>query len=297
MVLRGLSGDPGRAILRGDAIDEPAIGVALSVSAPRVTLADLTVGLVHWHGVQIRGEKGADGAVLHNLRVIDTGEQLIKGSWARRPGPHDGLISCSRIEYSDHAPGDYTNGIDVLGGRGWVVRGNIVRRIRGPEGRRTTGPAILFWGGSSDTIIEENLVLDCFRGIALGIGPKNGGGLGDHRGGVIRGNAVCNLEPWADEGIEVNNCAGVRIVHNTVLVAGQTPWSIGVRFPATTAEVRNNLTNGQIVARNGATLEAGFQRHRGPARLVRRRGPGRPEAGPRGPARRRCRRAPAPTAR
>src|SRR5690606_10871477 len=59
VVLRGASGDLARVVLGGTGMAERQVGVALSVSAPGMVLADLTVGGVGRHGVQVRGESGA----------------------------------------------------------------------------------------------------------------------------------------------------------------------------------------------------------------------------------------------
>ena len=90
-----------------------------------------------------------------------------------------------------------------------------------------------------------------------GIEPKTNDGSGqpDHEGGIIRRNAVCNLNPWADEGIEVNASPGARVEHNTVLVEGKVPWSISIRFPTASARVWNNLSNRQIILRDGAKAD------------------------------------------
>ncbi len=237
VVIRGRSGDRDKVIVRGDGMQEPNVGVALSISASHVTLAHLTVGYVRFHGVQVRGERGASNLVMQNIRVVNTGQQLIKGSvGSDGQGPDDGLLACSRIEYTDHAPGDYTDGIDVLSGRGWIVRDNTFSRIRGPENRRAAGPAVLFWANSQNTIVERNLIVDSSRGIAFGLGPVNktvrdGERYFDHQGGRIRNNVVWNLNSWGDEGIEANAARDLAIDHNTVLVEGQLPWSISIRFP------------------------------------------------------------------
>jgi hypothetical protein len=242
---------------------EHKVGVAISISAPRVILADLTVGFVGFHGIQVRGERRAHRVAIHNVRVIDTGQQLLKGSLG--PGgtaADEGLVACCSFEYSDHAPSNYTNGVDVLGGKGWMVRGNRFLRIRGPrEQNWQAGPAVLFWVGAEETTVEGNLVIDCSRGIALGLGPGperpagEAAGQFDHRGGLIRRNVVCNLNPWADEGIEANGAPGVRIENNTVLIEGQLPWSISIRFPRTNGIAHNNLTNRPIQLRDGSTAE------------------------------------------
>jgi hypothetical protein len=261
VVVRSRSGDPARVVVRGDGMTERRVGVAISISAPDVTIADLTVGLVGYHGIQIRGERGASRAVVQHVRIIDTGQQLLKGSVAANGlYADDGLVACSMFEYTDHAPSNYINGVDVLAGRGWTVRDNRFERIRGRESEGwAAGPAILFWANSQDTTVERNVVLDSFRGIALGLGPgasaalaRGGERVLDHQGGRITNNVIGNLHEWADEGIEVNSARGVSIDHNTVLTEGSLGWSISLRFPATEATVQDNLTSRQIISRNSA---------------------------------------------
>jgi hypothetical protein len=158
-------------------------------------------------------------------------------------------------------PSDYTDGVDLIGTKDWVIRDNRFLRIRGPREKRwSAGPAILAWGNSEGTIVERNVIIDCFRGIALGLGPgafsqpRGGPTQVDHRGGIIRNNVVVNLNSWADEGIEVNAAPDVRIEFNTVFLEGELPWSISIRFPQSSASVRNNLSSRRVISRNGGTL-------------------------------------------
>jgi hypothetical protein len=255
-VLAGKSGDRSRVVVRGDGMTERTVGVAISVSASNVTIADVTVGYVGYHGIQIRGERGVSNAMVHGVRVIDTGQQLIKGSSARN-GVYSSncVVACSELEYSEHAPSDYTDGIDVLGGDAWVVRDNRISRIRGPaEAGFRAGPAVLFWRNSRDTVVERNVILDSSRGIALGL-TASAGAEPDHDHGSIRRNVIVNLHPWGDEGIEVNDGRDVQVDHNTVFTGGQVRWSISIRFPRTTALVQDNLTNQQIILRAGGHAE------------------------------------------
>lgn len=46
-----------------------------------VTVADMTIGWVANHAVQIHGEGDADALLVHNVRVVDTGEQMRKVSF------------------------------------------------------------------------------------------------------------------------------------------------------------------------------------------------------------------------
>ena len=269
VTLRGRSADPSKTIIKGRGMSENRVGVALAVGAPGVTIAHLSLGLVRYHGIQVRGEAGASRVRVYAVRIFDTGQQLLKGSFAPNGRTaDDGVVECSTFEYSDHAPSNYTNGIDLIGTKDWVIRDNRFVRIRGPrENRWSAGPAILVWGHAEGTVVERNIVVDCSRGIALGLGPRafatpRGGPTPvDHRGGVIRQNVVVNLNEWADEGIEANAAPDVRIEFNTVLVEGTLSWSISVRFPQTSGVVRNNLTARPILFRNGgsATLEGNVE--------------------------------------
>jgi hypothetical protein len=265
VTLRGRSGNPAAVILRGRGMTGDPVGVGISVSAADVTIADVTIQDLGNHAIQVRGERSASRFALHRARLFDTGQQLIKGSVSRAPQyADDGLIACSEFAYTTHAPSDYTNAVDLLATRGWVIRDNRFDRIRGPETEGwKAGPTILVWAAGHDTIVERNLIVDSFRGIALGLTnepldyARHGERTYDHIGGLIRNNVIVNLNRWADEAIEANAARDVRIEHNTVFLEGATPWSIQVRFPVADARIRNNLTNHRIFLRDGgrATLD------------------------------------------
>lgn len=265
-VIRGASGDRSKVVLRGAGMTEGQVGVALSISASDVTIADLTIGYVGFHGVQVRGERGASRVMIHDVRIVDTGQQLIKGSTdGGTMHADEGVVACSTLEYSDRAPGNYTNAVDVLAGNNWTVRDNTIRKIRGlaSEGG-AAGPAILFWANSRGTKVERNLVVDSFRGITFGLGPGASGRYArdheafyDHQGGWIRNNVVVNLNASADEGIEANAAGTVAIDHNTVLTGGTLPWAISARFPGTLVFARNNLMSKPLTRRDGGQASVG----------------------------------------
>jgi hypothetical protein len=264
VVLRGLNGDRTSVLLRGEGMQERTVGVAVSISASEVVIADVTIGNVGFHGVQVRGEHGVSGTVLHNIQVMDTGQQLVKGSISDN-GKHSqgALVACSAFGYTDAAPSDYTNGVDVLGGRSWTVRDNRFHNVRGPAAQGyKCGPAILFWRDCRDTVVTRNILVDCHRGIALGLTPdamraSKSETYYDHQRGLVCNNVVCNLRAWGDEGIEINAAKDARVEHNTVLVEGRSvSWSISVRFSGANALVRNNLTSKPIVRRDGGQLIA-----------------------------------------
>jgi hypothetical protein len=272
VTIRSATGEPSSVTLRGNGMSGDSVGVALSISAPGVTIADLTISDVAFHAIQVRGERGASRFTLHNARLLDTGQQLLKGSVSDAPVyADDGLVACSDFSYTTSAPSDYTNGVDILGTKGWTIRDNRFARIRGPQsGGWVSGPTILAWKGAEDTLVERNVIVDSFRGIALGLGlvgdgaARNAASGYDHVRGIVRNNVVTNLHAWADEAIEANAAQDVLIEHNTVLVEGAVPWSISVRFPNATAAVRHNVTNRRILARDGGrtTLEGNVVRGR-----------------------------------
>ena len=253
VTLRSRSGDPDRVTLHGGGMRGDTIGVGVAIAANGVSIADITIRDVGYHAVQVRGERGVTGFTLHNAKLQDAGQQLLKGSFANNGQfATDGLVACSEFSYTTTAPSSYTDGVDLLGTRSWTIRDNRFFRIRGPASDAfRAGPAILVWQAAEDTLVERNLVVDSFRGIALGLTARYDKIPYDHLRGIIRNNVVLNLNRWADEAIEANGARDVRIEHNTVLVEGLVPWSIGVRFPGATALVRNNLTASSTLERDG----------------------------------------------
>ena len=55
-----------------------------------------------------------------------------------------------------------------------------------------------------------------------------------------------------------------------MLVEGKVPWSINIRFPTASVRVWNNLSNRQVILRDGAKADLG-QSHQRSARLVHQR--------------------------
>jgi hypothetical protein len=251
VTIRSASGNRDAAIIQGG-------GNNLSIFASNVTVADVTLRGALNHNIQVHGEAGVLGTIVYNVRLQDSGEQLFKvstGLGTEDAFADEGLVACSLLEYTDHAPADYTNGVLILAGRDWVVRDNELRRIRGPNG--PAGPAILVWKNASGTVVKRNLLIDCWRGIVLGLAPADDysrGGSGvqyDHQDGLVENNVIISLGALVDAPIENNYAVGSRILHNTIYtVNSQVFWSIEVRFPGTTAVIRNNLANRQVLNRS-----------------------------------------------
>lgn len=213
---------------------------AILIEADDVTVADLTIRNAGEHGVSVNG---SDRPMLYNLHIVDTGYQLVKVNPVG-DGSDDGLLACSHLEYTTTAPENYTNGISAHDAHRWTVRDNRWERIRTPD--NVPAPTILFWSGSSDTIVERNVLVDCYQGIAFGNASH---GPGDHTGGIVRNNMIYASLPH-DSVVEMVHATGWLVAHNTALLLDPdgVTWGMEARFADTQGSFANNLTNMPIWA-------------------------------------------------
>ncbi len=175
--------------------------------------------------------------------------------------PDDVLIERNRFhDTRARNTGKPVTKIDVVGGRRWILRSNTIHDFEKSGGNFISYAAFLR-GNSRDGLFERNLVI-CERqfsgGIRLGL-SFGGGGTSpnsicedgscapEHQNGIMRNNLIVNCP--ADVGIYLNAAANSRIQHNTLY----NTTGIDVRFAASTADLRNNLLNGQIRNRDGGT--------------------------------------------
>jgi hypothetical protein len=219
----------------------------------QVLIADLTIRDVYYHPIQLDPTSGAQAPHIYNVHLINAGEQFIKSSASvsGTVGVNDGIVEYSIMEYATSARSNYTNGVDVHQGANWIIRHNLFRNIVAPSGQ-LAGPAILMWNGSSDSVVESNLLLNVQYGIALGLDPNK---TNDHIRGIVRNNFFYrNSSQGGDVGITINNSAGTKVLNNTVILSGTYPNAIEYRFPSTTGvDIRYNLTDAAVQVRDGAT--------------------------------------------
>jgi hypothetical protein len=276
VTLRSASGNPEAVILDGEYVTEEIV----TVSASNVTVADITIERAVFHPVHVMGGATADttGTRLRNLRIVDGGEQFVKiNTSGATPNTYadDGVVECSRFELTDAGQphvvpdpgGCYTGGIDAHQARGWVVRGNVFVGIHCTNGSLAEH-AIHFWTASRDTLVEQNTIIDCARGIGFGLGdgggnspdraytddPYPGVGYVGHYDGVIRNNviAVSPAFEFFDTGIELEQARGARVLHNTVIHPESAFASVSHRFSNTVVALENNLVR-TIRARDGSS--------------------------------------------
>jgi hypothetical protein len=260
LTLRGESGNPAAAVLEGSGMTS-GITHLVQVAAHDVTVESLTLRRVLNHAVQVHGEGpySADGTVLRNLVLQDTGQQMVKVSYksGTTSSADDGLVENCVFEYTAGiGPQYYIGGIDAHQAQNWTVRGCTFRGIRSPDAS-VAEHAVHFWSDAGGTVVERNLIVNCDRGIGFGLGTRG------HHGGSIRNNMIYHADLGADRAdvsIELESAVGTEVVHNTIYQEHSYQSAISVRWSASSATVANNLirvTGGgsrTIWARDGATV-------------------------------------------
>lgn len=290
VTLRSQSGNRSAVIIDGNYEG----GDIISIVASNTTIADLTVQRSHYHLIHVH-TGGRDANVLntkiYNVHLQDASEQAIKINFDNQPGaqyfPDVGEIACSRIELTDAGrphvnptiSGCYTGGIDAHGARDWHIRDNLIEGFWCPNGLAEHG--IHLWNGSRDPIIERNLLVNNARGIGLGLhGNTPNRSYTDmtcpgtasaiiHYGGIVRNNFFYADDPDmfdSDDGFEVGigleHACGAQVLHNTLFStrSGAPTWGmVETRFSETSAIVKNNLGNRDIMSRNMTSGELAAQ--------------------------------------
>ncbi len=225
-----------------------------------------------------------DDASLFNVTLQDGGQQFLKASPGS--GTVDGVeVACSRFLMSNegranvwgygNADGNttcYTGGIDTHDATNWRVHDNHFEGIycdteagRPGHGKKAgdrdeqtyagglAEHAIHMWNSTSGTghVIERNRIIDCARGIGLGLSETV-------YGTSIKNNVVSSSFPASrehDVAIIVERGVDTSVLFNTVYYAHEDAYanSIEIRWGETSnVEVWGNFTTGAIRMRDGA---------------------------------------------
>jgi hypothetical protein len=258
VTIRSVSGNRDAVVIQGDSTFHSdgsrtggTIGNLFGVAADNFTLENVTVGNVANHAVQLQVD--IDNCIFRNVRFFNTGEQMLKvASNGVADQSDNGLVEDCVFDYpAGIGPQWYIGGVDAHRARNWTVRRCIFRGIRSPSGS-VAEHAIHFWEACINTLVEDNVIVDCDRGIGFGLGADTGAGT---TGGIIRNNMIYHraVTGFADVGIGLENAAAVQVYNNTILLQSGYPNAIEYRFASTTAEIYNNLANTLIRQRDGAT--------------------------------------------
>jgi hypothetical protein len=240
----------------------------IAIEASGVTIANVTLTRAVDHLVHLvpAPRSTIRGIRLSGLRLIDAGEQFIKANpdAGRTAFVDDAVVECSGFQLTEDGRGHietlggtscYTGGVDVHASRGWVVRFNRFEGLFCRTGFLAEH-AVHFWQNARDTIVENNVIVNCARGIGFGLGAANPplrqwddvevAGYAGHLGGLIRNNVIYADIAEYDTGIGLEQARDVRVLHNTVFAgpgATKAFSSIDLRFANTRASVHNNLVN------------------------------------------------------
>ena len=253
VTIRGATGNRDDVVLvgRGMTVDGGVpFGIWTGGNVRGVTIANLTIRDVYSHPIILNA--GTQSPLIHNVRLVNAGQQFIKANPDGAGGGVDnGIVEYSVIEYATTSRDYYTNGVDVHTGDNWIVRHNLFRNVRAPQGQ-LAGPAILMWNASTGSVVDGNTFIDCQREIALGLIERT---PNDHTGGIVRNNFIYRAPTVAgDSAVYVADSPGTQVLHNSILVSGTYPNPIEYRFGHTTGTViANNVLDGRIAARDGAT--------------------------------------------
>lgn len=257
LTLRSVSGDREAVVLDGNYVT----GELVNVQASNTTIADLTLARAYYHPIHISGQDSPiEGILIHNVHVVDPGEQAIKVNPVGAGTVNNSTLECSHLELTNtgrtHIRNNcYTGGLDAHAATGWLVRRNLIKGFWCDDGLSEHG--IHMWRQCQDTVVEENRIVDCARGIGFGLGE----GADGHTGGVIRNNFVAAadsdlfLSPTGfDSGISLWGAVDAEVYHNTV-ASTQAPSasSIEWRFDSTSVTVVNNLVTDRIWDRGGVS--------------------------------------------
>lgn len=213
------------------------------ITSKYVTIKDISIGEVNNHAIQVMGERGASYTHIKNVRFFDIKEQMLKGSASSADiYSEGGIVENCLFEFTQgKAYQYYTGGIDVHKGKNWIVRNNTFKNIQNPGGELTEG-AIHFWNHSSGTLIENNKIINCDRGIMLGLDNS------PHDGGKIINNQI---QVNTDVGIYLCNSTNSTVSGNKIYNDSSYPNSIEYRFSTKGSIIENNTSNKNITSRNG----------------------------------------------
>lgn len=208
------------------------------------------------HAFHIVG--GSNATIIRN-NIISDFNAAIKGNGIPSKNniidkPNHVLIEHNSFTFS--TPRNTSNAvtpIDVVGGDGWRIKGNLISDFIKSAGDNVSYAAVLK-GGGTNGIMEQNMVIcsknlyaGTVRQIGLSLGGNGGGSNYEHKNGIVRNNIIMNCN---DVGIYINKAPKTTITHNTLY----NTVGIDVRFAASDASITNNLMSGRIKSRDNAQI-------------------------------------------
>ena len=211
------------------------------------------------HAFHVYGN--ANHTVIRNNRVEDYNAHLkINGSGG--DWPDSGLVQYNTLTNSKtretHFP---VTLIDIVGANNWRLEDNLISNFVKRDGDQISY-GLFMKGAGSGGRVERNLIIctpqDISQpGVRVGL-SFGGGGTGkaycrdqrctsEHTGGLAANNIIAHCN---DSGIDVNRATQITLAHNTLINTS----GIDIRRGPADAHAYGNLFDGQVRARDGATL-------------------------------------------
>ena len=284
ITIRSLSGDPNSVILDSNYVPHGDESGLVTIAAPNVTISGMTLSRSIFHLIHIWN--GGNNVHIHNVRLIDGGQQFLKTSPGGDNRIQNGQVTCSDFIMtasgrenvwgygeSDGYARCYSGGIDTHQSDNWLISDNFFSgiycdsdgehpvhgRLRGDVQYATyqgglAEHAIHMWDSapSSQHIIERNLIVNCARGIGLGLGDTQ-----RVYGGVVRNNMIFSQHAGSSEHdvpLIIEGAQNVEIYNNTVFSADENGYANAIEYRFSTTNgvnITNNLTNREIRSRQG----------------------------------------------
>lgn len=282
VTLRGADGDASTVVLRGTS----DLTTLVEVHAADVTIADLTLDTAGAHLVAFSPTPAGftGGRVIRSV-LRDAGSAHVVVENVSDPAPayvDGGELACSEFTVRDAFRAARTacqlEGVRARAARGWHVHDNSFRGFFCLDASLSS-TAIHFSDGARDTVVERNVVADSYRGIGFG---NDYGAAGDvearhydddpctpgvfkgHIGGVVRNNMIWIGDSRvatgeggtsADSMIYLWWACETDVYHNTIVTLVPSFHDIEYRYERTSVRVGNNITHGDIAARDGAVVQ------------------------------------------
>ena len=182
--------------------------------------------------------------------------------------PDYGVIENNTLSNSvSRKTGNPVTPIDIDAASHWVIRHNMITDFIKSGGNRISYGAYAK-GAGEDNLFEQNIII-CENHIRYVHGQRigislGGGGTGrkfcrdrrcktEQKSSAIESNLIVSC---SNDGIYINRSVNSIIRHNTLIDTGP----ITVRFPESTASIKENIVDSSIESRNGGILHASNNR-------------------------------------
>ncbi|MBN1501300.1 MAG: hypothetical protein JW982_14165 [Spirochaetes bacterium] len=245
VTIRSESGSRENVIISGGTSNrgKGGIEVLFRVEGNHFTICDVSIGRSRKIGIEIIGENENKGDFLtvSNVCFFDISESMILASWdSQKPGNHadSGVVEFSLFEYTDNFKSrSSVTGIDVQRGQNWKIRDNIFKNIKAYNAEKSPG-LICLYNHADGTIIKNNRILNCQKGITLGMDGS------PHYNGILVNNTI---HVTLSAGISLSEAVNTKVYNNTVFIDGNDIHSIECGFNCDSSRIINNLTNSSIL--------------------------------------------------